>query len=88
MPGPTTADSRPSRPRRATACGPTSTTPTLAHEISPSSLRESKRQLWSDLLRPLDEAMRHSIALLDRMVAEPDFREGAAALAERRPPRF
>lgn len=61
---------------------------TLAHEISPSSLRESKRQLWSDLLRPLDEAMRHSIALLDRMVAEPDFREGAAALAERRPPRF
>jgi enoyl-CoA hydratase/carnithine racemase len=61
---------------------------TLATEISPSSLRESKRQLWSDLLRPLDEAMRDATALLDRMVAEPDFAEGAAALSERRPPRF
>ena len=60
----------------------------LAHEVSPSSLRESKRQLWCDLLRPLDESMRDSIALLERMVGEPDFREGAAALSERRPPRF
>jgi enoyl-CoA hydratase/carnithine racemase len=60
----------------------------LASDVSPSSLRESKRQLWSDLLRPLDEAMRDAVALLDRMVQEPDFREGAAALSEKRPPRF
>lgn len=61
---------------------------TMAAEISPSSLREMKRQLWSDLNRGLDAAASHAEALLERMVTEPDFTEGVAAAKDRRQPRF
>jgi len=60
----------------------------LATEISPSSLRESKRQLYTDLHRDVGSAVAESEHLLDRMATEPDFREGVAAWQERRPPRF
>jgi len=60
----------------------------LATEISPSSLRESKRQLYTDLHRDVGSAVVESEQLLDRMATEPDFREGVAAWQERRPPRF
>jgi enoyl-CoA hydratase/carnithine racemase len=61
---------------------------TLAREISPSSLRESKRQLYTDLHRDVGSAVEESEQLLERMATEPDFREGVAAWQERRPPRF
>jgi len=61
---------------------------TLAREISPSSLRESKRQLYTDLHRDVGSAVAESEQLLARMATEPDFREGVAAWRERRPPRF
>jgi len=60
----------------------------IAHEISPSSLRESKRQLYTDLHRDVGRAVDESEALLERMATEPDFREGVAAWQERRPPNF
>ena len=60
----------------------------MAAEISPSALTTMKRQLYADLLRPLGESVEDAIGLLDRMVGEPDFAEGVAALTERRPPRF
>jgi enoyl-CoA hydratase/carnithine racemase len=60
----------------------------VAAEISPSSLRTIKRQLWDDLDRPLDASVRESTELLHRMVGEPDFTEGVRALQEKRPPRF
>ena len=61
---------------------------TIATEISPSSLRESKRQLYADLHGDVGSAVTESERLLERMATEPDFREGVAAWHEKRPPRF
>lgn len=60
----------------------------VATDISPSSLRESKRQLYTDLHRDVGASVAESEELLDRMATEPDFREGMAAYREKRPPRF
>jgi len=60
----------------------------LATNVSPSSMRETKRQIYTDLHRTAAEAVIDAEALLDRMTTEPDFREGVAALTERRAPRF
>lgn len=61
---------------------------TLARTVSPASMRETKRQVYTDLHRDVAAAVRDSEALLDRMTTEPDFREGVAALLEKREPRF
>jgi enoyl-CoA hydratase/carnithine racemase len=55
---------------------------------SRSSLRETKRLIYADLHRPINEAVEDSEALLDELMAEPDYAEGIAALIERRPPQF
>ncbi|HYD09797.1 MAG TPA: enoyl-CoA hydratase-related protein [Acidimicrobiales bacterium] len=61
----------------------------VAAEISPSSLRTIKQQLWSDLTGgTLDSSVRESTELLHRMVGEDDFKEGVRAMQEKRPPRF
>jgi enoyl-CoA hydratase/carnithine racemase len=60
----------------------------MAIEISPSSLRESKRQLYADLHGDVGTAVAESERLLERMATEPDFREGVAAWQEKRRPRF
>ena len=52
------------------------------------SLRESKRQLYTDLHRDVGSAVAESEQLLDRMATEPDFREGVRAWQEKRPPLF
>jgi enoyl-CoA hydratase/carnithine racemase len=60
----------------------------LATEISPSSLAVIKRQIYDDLQRDQRSALEWSVAEMKRMVKEPDFEEGTAALGERRPPTF
>jgi enoyl-CoA hydratase/carnithine racemase len=60
----------------------------MANDLSPASLRTIKSQLGSDLLGSLDQAAQFAEEAMDRMVAEADFAEGAAALREKRPPRF
>ena len=60
----------------------------LATEISPASLRESKRQLYADLHGDVGSAVAESERLLERMATEPDFAEGVRAWREKRPPRF
>jgi len=60
----------------------------IAAEISPSSLRESKRQLYADLHGDVGTAVAESERLLERMATESDFQEGVAALREKRSPNF
>lgn len=60
----------------------------MAAEISPASLAVMKRQLWEDQDRDLGASATAAMGHLRRMVAEPDFAEGVAALTAKRPPRF
>src|SRR3954470_5144483 len=61
---------------------------TIGREISPSSVRETKRQLYADLHGDVGSAIAESERLVERMMTEPDYREGVAAWSEKRPPRF
>ncbi len=60
----------------------------MATEISPSSLLVMKRQLYADLLGDLGTAASTAVEHMGRMIGEPDFAEGVAALKAKRPPRF
>ena len=60
----------------------------MASELSPSALAVVKRHIYVDLERDQRAALRWSVDEMKRMVKEPDFAEGAAALGERRPPQF
>jgi enoyl-CoA hydratase/carnithine racemase len=60
----------------------------LATERAPSSLRVIKQQLYADLRGTLGDAEAVYHRRMDEMVGSAEFREGVAALVERRPPRF
>jgi len=60
----------------------------LAHTVARRSLAETKRAVALDLFRDLGASSAESARLLDEMMGEPDFAEGAAALQQKRPPRF
>ena len=60
----------------------------LATTVSPGSLAETKRQIYTDQHRDVGAAVEEAAVLLRRMMTEPAFREGVAALTERRPPAF
>lgn len=60
----------------------------MAAEVSPWSLLTLKRQLYADQLRGLDEAASDAERLMLESFGSPDFKEGVAALAEKRRPNF
>ena len=60
----------------------------LATTVSPASLAASKRQVYEAFHQTAAEAVRSAEALLDPMMAGPDYREGVAALREKRLPVF
>jgi len=60
----------------------------LATTVSPASLAASKRQVYQAFHQTAAEAVRSAEALLDPMMAGPDYREGVAALRAKRPPVF
>ncbi len=60
----------------------------MAREISPWSLRALKRQLYADQLGSLDDAATEAEAMMRESFGSPDFKEGVAALTEKRPPAF
>lgn len=60
----------------------------LATTVSPSSMAETKRQIYTDLHRDVGSAVHDADALLNRMTTEPDYREGVAAFMAKRPPEF
>jgi enoyl-CoA hydratase/carnithine racemase len=60
----------------------------LAATVSSGSLRETKRQIYTDLHRDAATAVENSNKLVERMATEPDFAEGVAAFIEKRLPRW
>jgi enoyl-CoA hydratase/carnithine racemase len=60
----------------------------MAAQCSPASLRVIKQQLYEDLLGRLGPSAERAYSLMEEMAAGPDFAEGVAAFAEKRPPRF
>jgi enoyl-CoA hydratase/carnithine racemase len=56
---------------------------------SPLAVTTAKRQMWGDLLHDDPRAaVEESKAQIGKLMAEPDYAEGVAALLEKRPPRF
>ena len=60
----------------------------LATTVSPASLAVSKRQVYESFQMTAAESVRTAEAMLDPMMAGPDYREGVAALREKRPAVF
>ena len=60
----------------------------LARHSSPQSLRMMKRQIFVDAWGDLEAAYHRSVEDMNAAMKHPDFREGVAALRERRPPDF
>ena len=61
----------------------------FARAVSPTAVTTAKRQLWGDLMDgDVGGAVDRARALLDRLMGGPEYREGVAALRERRQPSF
>jgi enoyl-CoA hydratase/carnithine racemase len=60
----------------------------IAANCSPASMATMKRQVYGDLERGLDDALRAADTLMLRSFQAPDFGEGVASFVERREPRF
>jgi enoyl-CoA hydratase/carnithine racemase len=60
----------------------------LAHEVSPASLRETKRQVYADQHDDVGTAVERSVRLTDAMMGGADYAEGVRAWQEKRPPDF
>jgi enoyl-CoA hydratase/carnithine racemase len=60
----------------------------LAATASPTSLMHIKRQVYSDLMRPLGVALQETDRLMEASIKWPDLKEGIAAFVEKRPPKF
>jgi enoyl-CoA hydratase/carnithine racemase len=60
----------------------------LAESCAPGAIAAMKRQLYHDLQRPLDEALRDASRLMLESFASSDFKEGVAAFLAKRPPKF
>ena len=60
----------------------------LIESVAPSSLRETRWQVYRDLQRGVAPAVNASEELLKAMMQEPDYAEGVRAFLEKRPPRW
>jgi len=60
----------------------------LAANVSPTSLRVMKAQVYRHLNMPLGDSLRESNTWMDESLKREDFREGVRSFLERRPPAF
>ncbi len=58
----------------------------LLSTVAPGSLRETKRQIYTDLHRDVRASVEEAAVLLDEMMRDPDYREAIAAYREKRLP--
>ena len=58
----------------------------LVASVSPNSLRQTRWQVYKDLHRDVASSVTESERLIEDMAKEDDFKEGIAALVEKRPP--
>tara|TARA_B110000977_G_scaffold190510_1_gene261394 strand:- start:1342 stop:2169 length:828 start_codon:yes stop_codon:yes gene_type:complete len=58
----------------------------LIRSVSPNSLRQTRWQIYRDLHRDVAASVTDSEHLINEMAKEDDFREGVAALVEKRSP--
>ena len=58
----------------------------LISSVSPNSLRQTRWQIYRDLHRDVASAVIESERLIEDMAKEEDFREGIAALVQKRRP--
>ena len=60
----------------------------LADRSSPGAMAISKRQVYQDIMLPLDESLSTSYNLMRESFQCPDFKEGVQSFVEKRPPAF
>jgi len=60
----------------------------LASSVAPSSLRETRRQIYLDMHRPVGDSITESLRLLNEMMGTDEYRQGVKALVEKQPPGF
>jgi enoyl-CoA hydratase/carnithine racemase len=61
---------------------------TMAHEVSPRSLKEMKREVWAAQFQELGEAIEAANVDMAASFSSADFKEGVAHFLEKRPARF
>lgn len=60
----------------------------LASNVAPGSLRETRRQVYLDLHRPVGDSITESLRLLNEMMGTDEYRQGVKALVNKQPPGF
>ena len=61
----------------------------IATQVSPASATSAKRQIYNELLHSnVGAAIEDSKDLIEKFTHQPDYKEGIAAMAERRAPQF
>lgn len=60
----------------------------LAATVSPQALRSSRQQVYLDQHRDIGDSIEQSMELLQEFMGTSEYREGVAALVEKRPPKF
>jgi enoyl-CoA hydratase/carnithine racemase len=60
----------------------------LAENVSPTSIKVIKQQVYRQLMMTLGPAMAETNRQMDESLQRPDFREGVRSFLEARPPKF
>tara|TARA_B100001079_G_scaffold126570_1_gene108503 strand:+ start:571 stop:1392 length:822 start_codon:yes stop_codon:yes gene_type:complete len=63
-------------------------TRSMIESVSPASLMETKRQIYTDLHRDVAQSVRDSEKLIDYMMKQNDYREGVTAFLAKRSPKW